>query len=107
MGAVATREAASLTALWIKGYAVLFGWLTIKESVMIFWLVLIVAGQVTANENPHTPRIMHVGNYSSYAACEKYAAGYTTPVKPSNNPPQITLLCIQANEPGRTQPPPG
>jgi hypothetical protein len=74
---------------------------------MIFWLVLIVAGQVASNETPHSLRIMHVGNYSSYAACEKYAAGYTTPVKPSNNPPQITLLCIQANEPGRTQPPPG
>jgi hypothetical protein len=74
---------------------------------MIFWLVLIVAGQVAGNENPHTPRMMHVGSYSSYAACEKYAAGYTTPVKPSNNPPQITMLCIQANESGRTQPPPG
>ena len=81
--------------------------LTIKEGVMIFWLVLIVAGQVAGNENPHTPRIMHVGNYSSYAACEKSAAGYTTPVKLPNNPPQITMLCIQANETGRTQAPPG
>jgi len=44
---------------------------------MIFWLVLIVAGI----SGPYAPRMMHVGNFSSYADCEKFAAGYTTPVK--------------------------
>jgi hypothetical protein len=69
----------------------------------MFWLVLIVAGHVAGNE----PRMMHVGNYISHAACEKAAAEYTTPVKPSDSPPLISMLCIQANEVGRTQPPPG
>jgi hypothetical protein len=70
---------------------------------MIFWLVLIVSGAVA---DPHSPRMMHVGNFSSYANCEKFAAEYITPVKASHTP-EITMLCIQSNELARTQPPPG
>ena len=72
---------------------------------MIFCLVLIVAGMSGGNEpNSHHSKNDALGNFTSYADCEKFAAGCTTPVKSRNSPPQITMLCIQANQVG-TQPP--
>jgi hypothetical protein len=69
---------------------------------MIVWLVLVVSGFATGSESP---RMMHVGNFTSYADCEQAATAHTMPVKAPNNPPQVTMLCIPANQLG-SQPPP-
>ena len=73
----------------------------------IFWLILVVTGYASgAGVNANTPTIMHVGNFSSFTDCQKFGASFTVPVTAQNGAPQITMLCIQANESG-TQPPPG
>ena len=69
-----------------------------KEGAMIVWLVLVLTGL-------DSPRMMHVGNFTSFADCEKAAAAHTAPAKAPNNPPQVTMLCIPANAIG-SQPPP-
>jgi hypothetical protein len=53
--------------------------------------------------------VKHIGNFSSYANCEKSAASYTTPVKPPSPDgqpinPAITMICVQANEAGINSP---
>ena len=69
---------------------------------MIVWLVLVATGFAQGSD---APRMMHVGNYVSLDQCEKSAAAHTTPVKAPNNPPEITMLCIPANQLGSQAPP--
>jgi len=73
-----------------------------KEGAMIVWLVLVLTGFSPGSDSP---RMMHVGNFTSFADCEKAAAAHTAPAKAPNNPPQVTMLCIPANAIG-SQPPP-
>ena len=69
---------------------------------MIIWLVLVVSGVVAGTESP---RMMHVGNFTSYIDCQEAAKQHTVPIEAPKNPPQITMLSVPANRLG-TQPPP-
>jgi hypothetical protein len=68
------------------------------EALVLYWLVLVTVV-------PSNVAMMHVGNFESYAACDKAAHEMQKPVEPSpQGRPDITLLCIQAN--GSGVPPP-
>lgn len=69
---------------------------------MMIWLVLVIAGPNVYNA---APVMMHVGNYTSYAACESAAKSATYPVRPLANTAQPTFICIKANDPGSKPPP--
>ena len=70
---------------------------------VVYWLILIV----TAFDG-NNPTVMHIGNFSSFTDCDKFAKSYTTPVSPTwtgqNGNTKITMICSYANE-GGTSPP--
>lgn len=69
----------------------------------VFWLVLIASPA-----QPGGIQMMHVGTFTSLTNCSKFAASYTTPVKPPTTGPSqnplITMVCVQANDPGGKPP---
>jgi hypothetical protein len=74
---------------------------------VVYWLMMIVI-----NPSTTTLSVTHVGNFSSYTDCDKFAVGYTTPVPGkwppgvAPAPPIIEMVCVQANE-ADVNPPPG
>ncbi len=75
---------------------------------MTFWLVLIALNGSGSNS---TPALMHVGNYSSVADCDKAAKATTNaPVGPITALPSlgptigVWFMCVQASESGTTPP---
>jgi hypothetical protein len=69
---------------------------------MVVWLVLAIAGPNAYNT---APAMMHVGNYTSYSACQTAAKDATYPVRPLANNAQPTFICIRANDAGSKPPP--
>jgi hypothetical protein len=68
---------------------------------MVIWLVLAIASPNSSNT---APAMMHVGNYTSYSACETAAKGATYPVRPLANNSQPAFICVQANDHGSRAP---
>jgi hypothetical protein len=68
---------------------------------MVIWLVLAIA---SPNASSTAPAMMHVGNYSTYSACQTAAKEATYPVKPLANNAQPTFICVKANDAGQRGP---
>ena len=57
---------------------------------MIFWLILVI----TADPNARSPRMMHVGNFSTLAGCQSAAK---TAAFVGSGPTTRSFVCAQAN----------
>ena len=73
---------------------------------MRFWAIL--CAFISANA-PVT--MLHVGNFSSLADCERFAGAFTVPAKPVAKPdelspiaPSFAVVCIQASQVGTVPP---